>query len=200
MNREQLEQQLLLAESGELSAAQARGLADWLAAHPDARALRTETNFLLTAARAGLPAPTPAADVRARIRAAAETELAQPAFVFPAVWLRGLAYAASLALAVAGWLWMLPTAPEDRIAQVHAMVAMAQGADEFPTPATVVNDQEAKLLALARDLLAMEGLTLDDTTYEVDGGAYEETTPDAEPAPTVLRLHSTPGLPAKRYG
>ena len=90
MNPKQLEQLLLLEQSGELSPAQRRALDAELAALPAARRFRDQLRALAAAAPA--PAPGPAPDAAARIAARLAP---RPRMV---VWKPLLATAAALAL------------------------------------------------------------------------------------------------------
>lgn len=91
MNPSQLEQLLLLEQSGELSPKQRRQLDAALAAAPAARQSRDQLRSLANA----LPVPQPAPDAAARI-AARLAQAPKPAFA-PA-WKSALAAAAALAL------------------------------------------------------------------------------------------------------
>ncbi len=206
MKRDELERKLLLAESGELHEGEGRELEVLLAAEPDALALRDANRRVVAVARAALPAPVPSVVVRQHIREAAARRKA-PALIFPTVWLRGLAYAASLVLAVGTWMWLGTGGesggqPADRIAQVHAIVSMARTeSDGTASAATQAEggDADAKLRALAQDLLSMEGLALDDAAPD-DSGAFDAVTPGEGLSPTVLQPRSIPALAARTYG
>ena len=95
MNPTQLEQLLLLEQSGELSPKQRRQLDAELAASATARQLRGQLRGLAAAlpTPAAQPAPDAARRIDARLRQAA-----QPAFAFPPAWKPALAAAAALAL------------------------------------------------------------------------------------------------------
>ena len=91
MNASQLEQLLLLEQSGELTEKQRRALAAELGANPAARQLRAELQRLATALPPGGAAPAPGAAARIAARLAG----ARPRM---AVWRPALAAAAALAL------------------------------------------------------------------------------------------------------
>ena len=95
MNPNQLEQLLLLEQSGELSTRQRRQLDRELAASAQARKLQAELRGFAQSLPAitAQPVPDVAARIDARLRHAAK-----PAFVFRPVWKPALAAVAALAL------------------------------------------------------------------------------------------------------
>lgn len=97
MNPKQLEQQLLLEASGELSPKQRRVLDAELAASPEARRFRDQLRVLSAAvpASSAQPAPEAAARIATRLR-----QKSKPAFVLLPAWKPALAAAAALALLV----------------------------------------------------------------------------------------------------
>ena len=97
MKPEQLEQWLLLEQSGELTPQQKLRLDAELAASEAARRLRDQLRTIAGAVSA--PAVQPAANSAARI-AARLRPAARPAFTFVAAWKPALAFAAALALIV----------------------------------------------------------------------------------------------------
>ncbi len=97
MNAKELEQLLLLEQSGELSPAQRRRLDAALAASPEARRLRDRLHRISAAIPA--PAARPAPDAAARIAARLRQDQA-PARAFRPAWKPALAAAAALALLV----------------------------------------------------------------------------------------------------
>lgn len=97
MNPKQLEQLLLLEQSGELTPAQRRALDTELAANPAARRFRDQLRALAAAVTA--PAAGPAPDAAARIAARLQAK-PKRIFTFQPAWKPALAAAAALALFV----------------------------------------------------------------------------------------------------
>jgi anti-sigma factor RsiW len=95
MNSNELEQLLLLEQSGELSSKQRRQLEAELAVSAEARRLRAEVRRLAAAipASAAQPAPSATAIIAARLRQAPK-----PALAFQPIWKPVVAAAAALAL------------------------------------------------------------------------------------------------------
>ena len=208
---EDLKTQILLAESGELSAADRDTLERRLASDSEARAYRDDLRRLGDAAREAVEAaasvPSPA--VLARIREAAERRRARPRLLLflqpPAV--QALAYAALLAIVAGGWFVLAPEPPRgERIAQISAILAVTATGDEIDASLPAVEGgveaaggmaAETELRKLAYQLLHMEGLAPEERT---DSEPWEEWLMEgAEPAPTTLRPRSIPELRAKRY-
>lgn len=204
-----LEQRLLLAESGELPPAQREELDRELAADPQAAAQREELRCLLAAAAAALPSGRPDVHVLTHLHAMAET--AGPTArdgmrILPRpVVLHVLAYAAALVVALSAWLVVgTRGGGPNRIAEMHALVAVAGETEAAGASATVVSpaagaDADAELRALATQLLALEGLTPDEAgTLEADEA--DEATPDGAPSPTALQPRSIGAPAAGKYG
>lgn len=199
-----LEQRLLLAESGELLPEDVAALERELAADARAAAQREELRRLLSAAAAALPSGRPSAPVLARVHAAAAATpvggrglriLPRPVF------LQVLAYAAALVVALSAWLvvGMRGGAP-DRIAEMHALVVVA-GENDVATELGLAadSDADASLRALASQLLALEGMTPEEAGT-ADAGDDEEATPAGAPSPTALQPRSTVAPAAGIYG
>lgn len=123
MNANQLEQLLLLEQSGELSSKQRRQLETALGAEADARRLRDELRQLA----AVLPAPgaQPAPNAAARI-AARVGQQPKRAFAFSPAWKPALAAAAALALLLGVRAFRPHPAPAD----VAGVAASAQTPEE----------------------------------------------------------------------
>jgi hypothetical protein len=187
MNCEHAQRSLLLADSGELRAAGRRKLERHLAACASCREYRR----LLHAAARRAPGPPPGSRdgeerVRRVLRAAGAAEAGR-IVRFPSPLLRAAACAAGLALVVGGWLLVSGPKERDRVAEMHAVLAIV-GEAEPRLEADAEHDGEERLRALAEQLLLMEGL-------HPDGVMAEEF---AEPTPRSLQSHSSGALPAGR--
>ena len=147
MNPNQLEQLLLLEQSGELSPSQRRALDAELAASPEARRFRDQLRAL--AAAAPVPATGPAPDAAARIAARLQAK-PKPAFAFQPAWKPALAAAAALALFV-GVHAFRPTsgpAPVAKTAAVETATAEVDWTDPLDADFT---ELESLLAAMATD-------------------------------------------------
>lgn len=126
MNREQLEQLLLLEQSGELTPPQQLQLNAELTASEQARRLRDQLRTI--AAAAANPVARPAPDAAARIAARLQPA-ARPAFTFVAAWKPALAFAAALALLVGVRTFHAPrSAPVEIAAATTATTAVVAAA------------------------------------------------------------------------
>ena len=142
MNPAQLEQLLLLEQSGELSPAQQRQLDAELAASPEARQSRAQLRGLADAlpAPAAQPAPEAAARIAARL-----AQAPKPAFA-PA-WKSALAAAAALALLLGVYTLRPGPAPVET-----AAVAAATEEEEWTDPLEAeFTELESLLLAISTD-------------------------------------------------
>lgn len=209
--RERWEAQALLAESGELSAEARAALEQALAADPVLARLAAENRALMARARAVLPGGVPPAAVREQIRAEALRRqgrrgwrlLSLPAFR------HAVACAAVLTIAVSAWLMRVPRPEETpqmqgsapRVGEMHALVNALRdnGADNVSATPVDAEDHEQALRALARELLAMEGLTLEGERDADEVGDWEPTA-GASPLPTTSPPRSTPAPPARIRG
>ena len=197
MNCENFERDVLSAASGELPPREAGRLEAHLQACARCRAYREDVAALTSTARRALPGGEPSGATMAAIgRTAAEEAAARPTRLIRVNWLaaRVLAYAAALAVAlgIAG-LWHREShhvgIHEARISELSSVIHLVSGSGAAaPEMATAAS--ETKLHALARELLALEGMAEEEL-------AEEETptvTPDpaAEPEATDLQSHSIP--------
>ena len=146
MNPNQLEQLLLLEQTGELSRRQRRNLDAELAANPAARRFRDQLRALASAAPAPAagPAPDAAASIAARLPAKP-----QPAFVFQPAWKPALAAAAALALFV-GVRTFRP-APAAAPAETAAVATAAEEADWTDPLDADFTELESLLAAMSTD-------------------------------------------------
>ncbi len=145
MNPHELEQLLLLEQSGELTAQQRRALDAALAASPEARRFRDQLRALAGAVPepAG-PAPDAAARIAARLR-----HKPKPVFVFQPAWKPALAVAAALALFV-GVRSFRPVPAAAPAAETAAVAAAAD--DEWTDPLDAdFTELESLLAAMTAD-------------------------------------------------
>ena len=183
MNCDKIEQQLLLADAGELSARAVTRLETHIDTCSRCRAYRDNLARLLPAAHDALAAAGPSATALAAVSEAAREQLVRPGIVvfpLPAWQPRALAYAAMLVLLLGGWFMVTPMRGTKRVREAQAVVAAVidyeHGDDDGQT-------REEELEALARELLRMEGFLPDETQDLL----YSEQVPD----PTALLSRST---------
>ncbi|NCD23595.1 MAG: hypothetical protein EOL90_11755 [Spartobacteria bacterium] len=144
MNPKQLEQLLLLEQSGELAPAQRRALAAELAASPDARRFRDQLRAL--AAAVPPPAAGPAPDAAARIAARLQRNR-KSLLAFRPVWKPALAAAAALALLLGIQTFRPAPAPAPVVA-----AAVANADEEWTDPLDAdFTELEELLYAIAAD-------------------------------------------------
>jgi anti-sigma factor RsiW len=166
MNCEQWQRKLLLAESGELPDGERQSLDAHLADCPVCRDFRDASLTLASAVRPVLRQGEPAAATMAAINEEVASSARGPRLlVFRPITVRVAACAAALALIVGGWFLLrseTESAP-DTIHQVGSLLTMIseQHAGDSGVPA-VPADNNIRLRALARELLRMEGLALDE--------------------------------------
>ena len=146
MNPNQLEQLLLLEQSGELSPSQHRALDAELAASPEARRFRDQLRALAGAAPAPAAGPAPAAAARIAARLQAKPK---PAFAFQPAWKPALAAAAALALFV-GVRTFRP-APATAPVETAAVAAAAEETDWTDPLDADFTELESLLAAMATD-------------------------------------------------
>lgn len=158
MKNDTIEKQILLRESGELSAAAAAELDSKIARDPALQAYAKDVHALHTAARQALTVDGPAASVTQRIMARADALNADPQPRPLALrTLQILSYAAALVLFLGLWRFNLDVQRTHRINEVSAMLTVA-GEDSGVS----VSDPGAEdLEALAELLLEMEGFSRD---------------------------------------
>lgn len=208
----------MLAESGELPVDERAALEQALAADPALARLAAGNRALMARAREVLPGGVPSDAVRARIRAEALRRqgrrgwrlLSHPGFR------HAVACAAVLTIAVSAWLMRVPR-PEEatpapasmpRVGEMHALVNALRDNGTDPVSATAVDldatgaaeAHEEALRALARELLAMEGLALEEEPYGEDAGDWEQPTAGGSPSPTTFQSRNTPALPVRIRG
>lgn len=167
MNCEQWQHQLLLAESGELADGDRKALDAHVATCHACMDFRNSTRVLSEAVRPVLRRGTPSPSTLAAIReeAAARVGGTRMLVLRPFV-LQIAACAAAFALVVGGWFFLRSgeSLAPDAIHQVGSLLTMVseQHADGTGVPAVSASDEDARIRALARELLRMEGLGFDE--------------------------------------
>jgi anti-sigma factor RsiW len=163
MKTDDIKRKILLAESGELSVQDAARLEKRIGVDAEAHRYRADTRRVTKVAREALPTGDPGAAAMARIReAAGERAGLRPLIFRPA--LQVLAAAAALALLVSGWFAFTPATRThtDRIADMQTILEIV-AEDELPAvEVETTGEEDAQLVALARQLLIMQGLSGDD--------------------------------------
>ena len=183
---------ILLADSGELDDAALQALEEHLSGCDDCRDFSDNTARTMAAARRALCGEQPASATVARILERAGTWKRKgfpDIIVFPIPVVRIAACAAVLAVVAGGWFLLSPADDEPRVGELRALVAMVSEEVEEDYEYADGRDN-GELQALARELLIMEGLSVEDSLYEESS--------QEEPAPTALQSHSSDVLPVKR--
>jgi hypothetical protein len=193
MNCKQYRGRILLSASGELKSGDA--LAEHLNTCTECSAFAKEAMQLTQVAREALPDAEPSASTVAAILQAAEMRHRGTVIWFPAPVMRLTAYAALFLMMAGGatWFTVAPSRQQaSRISELSTMVAMVSDTlaeDDAPmTPAM----EDHSLEAVARQLLEMEGFTVDDLF-----GGEEEFTLSDQPDPTTTQYRRTRELPAE---
>jgi len=198
MNCDRMQKLILLCASGELSPARRSELERHLAGCPACRQYGDCAADVTRRAREELASPLPGGQVMAAIRAEARKRtpagrvilLRQPVAA-------ALACAACLALVLGAWLHFTDGGPDSRTGGTRAIVALVCTDVLEQQDAGDVEAEDEALHALARDLLIMEGLSVEDAAdMEM---LWDSSTEDAEPSSTGIRDRNTPELPAKGY-
>ena len=199
MRNDKLEKMILLCQSGELTDLQTQELNKALSSYPDARAYRDSLKLVVDQARESLPAGNPSPGVIRAIRAAGEAHVAKRrTILFPPVLIQGFAYAALLAIVIGGWFLFVRDDRSDRILEIQVLIDAAADVEELlPQDAVPSDKEDPELLALARQLLLMEGLDFDDDV-SIDY-PDEAITTDVVPSPTVFRGRSIGAHRARKY-
>ena len=206
MNCQRIQHNVLLGQSGELSVRQQRQVNLHVAACPACRAFAAEAALIVRGSRKPLDA-SPSEAVMNRILAAAKTRPAPvPA---PRDWRRpAIAAAAGILVLLglwhaAGWRQPASLTPGDRLARLSELSSFltflvsddtASGEDVAPTE-EIAEIPRQDTPSVARQLLILEGMSVENLTEECDG-----LTPIEERQPTTLRSHSNLEVPAERCG
>jgi hypothetical protein len=186
MTCEKREQQILLAEAGELRGSSLAELHTHLAVCEQCRAYRETVRLIEAAGRDALPVGSPGPAAMARVRAAAEAgrgPVRLVLFRYPV--LQSLAYAAVLCLLLGAWFLLPREARLMRIERVSTIAALVQEDYSEAEAGNQPDTEVAKLRALASELLEIQGFAAD----ELYGG--EALTLPGEPDPTASRGRST---------
>lgn len=188
------EQQVLLAMSGELSPAQQEELEAKLRESDAATLYREQAERIMSDARQHLSDAAPAPESIANIIHQARTMRRGIIIPFPQPVVRAIAGAAALALFVTSWLALTSTTPTSSpVDDLHTIVAMVSEQDDFFQNNAELAERE-RMLALARQLLIMEGFT-EETNGEEDEALLFEVL-----EPTSLQLNNTSASPQEIYG
>jgi len=164
MNCDDFEKQVLLEQSGELDEG-GRALLEQHQAHCSrCRAYRATAMDIVDAARTTLPAE-PGADTlrQIRIRAAARTR--SPVMLLYRPRVQALACAATLLLAVGGWLLLAPRNGEMRMRDMNTIITMMMD-EEMIAEQPDTGEGSTDLRALAELLLKMEESAVDGSTNQ----------------------------------
>lgn len=194
MDRHDMEREIILAQSGELPPARRATLEQRLADDADLRRWRDEVAQVCADAQAALPSPEPSAAAMAAVRERAREPRRGKVLAFPAPVVRLAACAAALAVVVGSWMVWMPEqqTPSDGVAELRSLVALASSYEVDPEVPDAAGETE-RIRALARELLIMQGLAVDEEAMS------QEVLPE-ERQPTSLRWRSTPASRARIYG
>ncbi|MBA4386837.1 MAG: hypothetical protein C0404_02580 [Verrucomicrobia bacterium] len=166
MKCKETEPLILLAESGELPAADREALEAHLKTCAQCAEYRLYVAGLTGLAKKALPAGEPSDLLVGRIMAEARSHAAPRVTSFRRPVLQILAYAAALAVAAGVWLMFKPAENGNgrakRIDHARAIVAMVTDQEvKNGLPAATAGDHDRALKALADQLLRMEGLSVE---------------------------------------
>lgn len=167
MNCEQYKQHVLLSESGELEKADMDALSRHLAGCAECRAYKADSRRIASATRRVMAAHAPSGAVKTALQKAAEHQSLRDArfsIRFPA--LQVLAYAAAILVVVGGWLmWTGGPGVKNGTSVEHIQIVLNSLSHGAPSPEIQNKGKTDEALRhVARQLLAMEGLTLDEST------------------------------------
>ena len=192
MNCKNMEQQLLLAQSGELDEEAIKAIEEHITACKPCQHLQADLNAITTVAQEALRTGTPSENTRAAIRLAGQNAINRKSHqIFPSWPMQIMAYAAALLIFVGGWAWLGTQTKFNRANELSAILTMVDDAETSEQNITGDGVNNQALQELAKQLLQMEGFFADDP---------EELTtanPTAGPPPTTFREHNTDGLPQK---
>ena len=122
MNCEKIQQDILLSQTGELTARELARLEKHIAGCDSCRRYKAGMEQVMSAAKSELPAGEPGSAVMARILSAAREEVSSGAISFPAPSLRASLYAAAaLFIVCAIGLWSFNFRPLSSASQVSAI-------------------------------------------------------------------------------
>lgn len=193
MNCESAQNGILLSHTGELSSGLERELQSHLAECASCRQYKTGTERLAALARKTLPTAEPSREVRERILAAGKRAAAKRPVLFfrftSAGWLS--AAAGFLFIAAGSCVFFIAHARRNaeehgqRVSQLSTIMAMMVAEDDAAVEAAAHGGARTDMRALARQILRVEGLTVDELA------ADEEISLDEDAPPRDLQSHST---------
>ena len=164
MKCDDIEQLILLAESGELPPDRRREIDDHMASCARCSRYREEAGEITRLAAGSLPAE-PSPFLVSRILAYAGSRSAHSPRVL--AWIphpRLLALAATLLVAACAWVTLFRPGKSDPVTDVHTLAALMSVETETDTgiPVSLGSPSEDALRALARELLRVEGFAADE--------------------------------------
>lgn len=194
MNRDYMEKRILLAESGELPEKGVAELHATMEERDDVRRWRDDVRRISAAAREALPRSGPSPAVISAIRSAAEARAGRR-LVFSPPAVHALAWAATLAVLLGGWLFVASNGDLNHIRDINAIAVMISDTQTTAVAGGNGKEKDRELRALARQLLIMEGFSMDDVELadETDVSPLEEEAL----SPTVLQWRRTPSSAAR---
>ena len=193
MKKHDIQKEILLAMSGELSPSRRKALEARLRDSAEDDAYRRDVEQLMADARRHLPDSEPAPSTVAHILDLEGTTRRGVLIPFPHPVLRTLAGAAALAMVVAGWFWLTPLEPvSDPVGELHAIVAMVSDTDALLQHDPAELAETERMRVLARELLIMEGF--------IEEQQGDQELQSEEPESTSLLWRSTSGYPQGIYG
>jgi len=197
MNRENMEKRILLAESGELPEEGVAELHATMEGRDDVRRWRDDVRRISAAAREALPRSGPSPAVMSAIRSAAEARAGRSRLIFSPPTVHALAWAATLAVLLGGWLFVTSNGDLDHIRDINAIAIMISDTQATTGASGNGEEKDSELHALARQLLIMEGFSMDEVELadETDFSPLEE----GELSPTVLQWRRTASPAARTY-
>ena len=190
MKCEKRKQQILLAQSGELSDKAVRALEAHIEGCERCRRYRDSLTDVLAASGSALRSGIPSDRTLHRIKVAALNREDRAPIVFARPVVLTLAAAAALVVAVGLWTAMPPVEATDPAGDLDAIMMMVRYYDAEETSYPAANRPKT-VRELADDLLSMEGFAVDEFSEE------EWFILDEEPPATGLRSRSTPDSGAK---
>ena len=199
MNCRKAQQWILLEQSGELGSSRRPALQEHLASCSACRTWRDADLAGALAAARVLPMPEP--DDRL-VRAVVERMPACGPTRWTALWRPLIACAASLAVMLCAWQFVVRTpktlspaqAQSQRIDETHALASLLS--EDDATSTVSMSDEsspEAKLRVLADQLLILQGLAPEDSTTD-----ESTATPTDGNQPTVLRERSSRAIRSEK--
>ncbi|MEI6807179.1 MAG: zf-HC2 domain-containing protein [bacterium] len=191
MNCDSAQHDILLDQAGELSTAKSHELQKHLMECPACRRYKISTDSVVDLARHALPNSGPSPESRERIMAAARRHAAgRPTLFFNYFTTsRFLAAAAGFIIVAAVSCLLVGTHRQNdtalRVSEMSTIVAMVTEEGTVAIETTSHGSTQPDLRVLARQILRVEGLLVEEVVEE------EEITPDEDAPPRDLQSHST---------